>query len=221
MPLSARLGFLRSTGGGGGGGGIAFASAGAVNTGAASGGSAPTSAPSGVVSGDLLVLIVVMETGTAPTTPSGWTRRSNVTDGFSSANLTVYTRIADGTSTDTPTVTVPTFLNFYTTVILRFTGNTGSPFNVEGSNSTTSGTSKTVPTVTTTVNDPILLVVVSSSNNPGTNKPAGYDEVLSHDNNSLIRCWTKAGGTAGSKGGESWSFVSFGATHQASILALK
>lgn len=113
---------------------ITYSSAGAITYGTAS----PLSVayPSGIVSGDLLVLIVGMKPNTAGsgnssvTTPAGWTALGSIygatgTIGVDTGptNLFTFYRVANGTETGTLSVSM-TGQNVAWAQIYRFTGNT-------------------------------------------------------------------------------------------------
>lgn len=100
---------------------VAFRTAGAVSIG--NDASVETAAPSGVVSGDLLILSINVELGGNITAPTGWTAvRAVQTYWYSTGELYTYWRIADGTSADTPTVTLSSAATSWTSSILRFDG---------------------------------------------------------------------------------------------------
>jgi hypothetical protein len=133
-----------------------------------------TSAPSGVVAGSLIVLVVSVRhatTGVNPTTPSGWTLA--LSGGAVITRFYVYWRYAVGDSTDTPTVNLGVNADQgMQAVILRLTGAaTSSP--VDATNSAT-GVSDTVPipTVTVAENGSLALGIVamtgSSTPTPAT-----------------------------------------------------
>lgn len=90
--------------------------------------SAETAAPSGVVSGDLLLLALAIRSASAgsrrtPTTPTGWTLIDSSLDPSGAvADQYVYRRIADGTGDDTPTVTLSDAPDGWQTRIIRIDG---------------------------------------------------------------------------------------------------
>lgn len=144
---------------------------------AGSGTSISTSAPSGVVSGDLLLLAVCVGTSQTITTPTGWTQRANVQNGFGHFRLGVYERIADGSGSDTPTVTVSS--GPYAARIARADGQAAStPFD-EAQTSSQNSTDATweISSATADENDSCAFIFIGSSGaSIGANPtwPTGY-----------------------------------------------
>lgn len=66
-----------------------------------------TTAPAGVVSGDLLVLFATSGAGNY-VTPTGWTQLNSWSTWFGTRHHILYWRIADGGANDTPTISVDT-----------------------------------------------------------------------------------------------------------------
>lgn len=88
-------------------------------------------APSGVVSGDVLLLFLNIELGGAPTTPTGWTSIGSQDYWFSTGVIYAYWREADETSSDTPSVTLASAPTSGRAVLVRFDGvDTTSPIDV-------------------------------------------------------------------------------------------
>lgn len=90
------------------------------------GNSIATNAPSGVVSGDLLLLCITLETATTITTPSNWTQVRNLVAAGNQWRIAMYRRTADGGSDDTPTVSLGATVDYKAT-ILRIDGQHATP----------------------------------------------------------------------------------------------
>lgn len=84
---------------------VAFQTIGTLAEG--SSGSTATNAPSGVVAGDALLMVMNVQSTTNPTTPSTWTYGGGQDYWFSAGEVHWYWKVADGDSTDTPTVSGP------------------------------------------------------------------------------------------------------------------
>lgn len=167
-----------------------------------------SNAPAGVSSGDLLVLMTgVSSSMQTITTPTGWTLPTNGigTDGFSAVRGALYYRIADGTSDDTPTVSYGGTTD-PVSVILRITGQHDSSYFDEcGTPYThTSGTTVTLPTVTTDENGELMVAVSYMDDVAANSTPSGWTERATFDTafRTGMRVWTKEAATAGSNGGE-------------------
>lgn len=183
--------------------------------------SAETNAPSGVTAGDLLVLTVLVEGAVTITTPSNWTARPTVADGFGGHRLAVFERIATGGGDDTPTVTVGAGIGNWQTCILRIEGQkASSPFDTSNTASATSGTSAALPSITTAEDAELLIGVVGTTAGDVTVHPSGWDiQLESEPAASTLVIWTNEAGAAGSYGGDAVT-VEFGASVRA-ILAYK
>ncbi len=134
---------------------VAYKSVGSVTEGTDN--TAETAAPSGVVSGDLLVLFLFIKTDNSnpsatPTTPSGWTARdsNNETSGSVDSSVWTYTRIADGTGSDTPTISLASTPGFvWQTVIVRLDSHDATTPYDTGNNGTGGGVdAEPIPTAT-------------------------------------------------------------------------
>lgn len=145
-----------------------FGAAGAIAVSSGAGTSVTPAYPSGITSGQCLILIVGQKPSTANsgsvTTPGGWTSQGSLTGagGYGSTlgadtgntNLHIFTKTADGSETGNLTVTVGTN-DVCWAVIIRCTANTGSTSWTFGfaSGSDTSGDGS---------------VSIAMSSNPGT-----------------------------------------------------
>lgn len=122
-----------------------------------------TTAPSGVTSGDTLLMMATCRaaTGNDWTTPTGWTRVEDslaVVDG--TMHAAVFTRTADGTATDTPSLVFNVDpAQGHQAVIMRITGTDGVDVDGE-SNSELSNTQPAIPSVSVTDNDSLAICVV-------------------------------------------------------------
>lgn len=192
--------------------------AGAVTTGTDT--SMETAAPSGVTSGDLLVLVAMVETAVTISTPTGWTSRATGANGNSSVRLRVLERIADGGADDTPTVTAGGGVGNWQTVILRIQGQkVTSPFDTSPAvNTNNTGTTPTLPTLNTAEAAELLIAAVITPAANVTGNPSGYGSpvVQSEPVASTMVVYTREVGAAGSYGGETVTLE----VSSASVLAL-
>lgn len=155
--------------------------------------------PAGVVAGDVLIMIAHAWGGGTPTltTPTGWTSR-----GFHNPGADVfgcYTRVADGSEGASVTVTasVSTMSNIG---ILAYSGATGVDA-VTDFGSTQSTATPTIPSVTTTVANGMVVGVAGFQGATSATPAAGWTERLDHNASSgsggLIYAMERAQPTAG------------------------
>jgi hypothetical protein len=165
-----------------------------------SGTSIATSAPSGVAVGDLLVLCVSTQHDTAGTVPSGWTLGANASPSSGAIQSCVFWRVADGTASDTPTVSL-SLSDGYGAIILRITGNdTAAPFDVAATYSQSSGASLSIPAVTTSTASSLLITLASLPTNLFSGSPSGWTTEHSSSVFTAIRVWSKAASGPGTFG---------------------
>lgn len=138
--------------------------------------------PLGHVSGDLLVLVILNDDNTGPTsTPSGWSQLIETSPGLSSATpyvarprTSVFYRIDNGVlgssvSVSFSTASYPTGDPFVLAFVAAYTGcDTSSPIGEWGSSNTTASTVALAhPQITTTLaNDWLLTLRAASSDSP-------------------------------------------------------
>jgi len=138
--------------------------------------------PSGVVSDNLLLLIVGSDQDTVAdwNDVTGWTKFININDGVSDANLACYWRIADESEASTIDVTGPSVEERYGWYI-RVTGaDTTTPVHLIGTPTYIAASSYTIAEVTTTADD--CLVFYGSAHDGGdagsfTESGVGWAEV--------------------------------------------
>jgi hypothetical protein len=185
---------------------ITVASVSAVATGDTAA-SLACNAPSGVTSGDLLVLCIGNSTTTRTiTTPTGWTQIANVQDGFGSQRGAMYRRIADGSSDDTPTVSFGGTCDS-AAFILRITGQHATTYlDTSASASQTSGATAAIPSITTAEADELLIAMVSVDDATISSDPSGWTQVALFNAAGSVAhtlgVWSRAAGAAGSYGTE-------------------
>lgn len=166
--------------------------------------SAETSAPSGVVSGDFLVLFFVARYSSAsdpnPTTPTGWTLQQTAIDTTSTVKSCVYcyTRIADGTGTDTPTITLADSpQNGWGTVMIRFDSHDSSTPYDTGNIGIGAASDDTIaiPTATAARNGSIAICCMfkASSTDANTAWPGSWVELIDDNHASTPRGNTAVG----------------------------
>lgn len=173
---------------------VAFQTIGAATTGSDS--SAETAAPSGVVSGDLLVLFYAYR-GTAtitPTTPTGWTARESNNETTSTySGIWSFTRIADGTGDDTPTITLSgSPSSGWFTVILRIDGHDGTTPYDTGANATGAASDDTIEIpIATVARDGSLAIAAMIKVGGGSPRnlvwPGSWAERLDYHTASTVR----------------------------------
>lgn len=192
------------------------ASVGAAATGI--GTSITTNAPSGVTSGDLLILSVGTVSATTVTTPTGWTLIDSLTDGSSLSREAMYFRVADGTADDTPSVTLGTFKD-YCAFIVRVTGSVASPVDVKNTGSGTSSTTPTVPSVTTTISNELLLCAMTLGVGALSGNPTNWTQKADGTASGAdMRIWSQDAASTTSYGGE--NAASSSANYSAITVAL-
>jgi hypothetical protein len=165
--------------------------------------------PSGITSGDLLIVFVANNLARTDTIPSGWTRVAAI--GNSNGQFRIYSRISDGTEGSTLSVTLSNTAGF-NSVALRISGHDETtPVDVSGTNNTSNNVIS--PSVTTTVADCLVFrmigiardrtfTVPSSHTLQGTATTGGQCDisVASIDQSSAgstgTATWTVGGGSA-------------------------
>lgn len=178
-----------------------------------------TNAPSGVSSGNLLILTVSAASAASVTTPSGWTQSHNAADPATSfVRCAIYHRIADGTGSDTPSVTLGSSVA-YVAYILRFTDPAGSPYSTStsnGGNATSTGSMAPFGSLS----GGVVLVALNTVTGTGqTSDPTNWTLRASDSSVSVkARVYTQDASSAGTYGSESFSmgagsFVSSGAAY--------
>lgn len=161
-----------------------------------------TNAPSGVVTGDLLVLSVATVTGTTVTTPTGWTIVDTINDGFNTSRQAMYYRIADSTADDTPTVTLGVSIA-YAAFILRIDGQAASPLDVKATGSATGTTAPAVPSITTGFANELAIAAMTVGTGALTANPTNWTQKADNTTGSAdLRIWSQDAPTATSYGGE-------------------
>jgi len=137
--------------------------------------SAETSAPAGVAAGNLLVLLVSTRGGgiTIPSAPTGWIHQVSQTNA-GGTTVHLLTRVADGTATDTPTVTLSaTPTDGWQTVILKITGQ-DSPFLDDSGGGTDNVNDATINTPAVAVAEGASLVIAAISAEATTSLPISW-----------------------------------------------
>lgn len=136
--------------------------------------------PSGVTTGDLLIAQVTISTNVTPNTPSGWTlERSDVAAGNIVRSF-IFSRVADGTEGATQTFDAPGS-GRWAAGILRISGaDTTTPVDVDGAtvdNGNPASTNMVAPSVTTTVDNTLVLRFYALSDGRNSNStPTGLTE---------------------------------------------
>ena len=189
----------------GGGGGIAVEAYASTN----SNGSTSTqifAAPSGITSGELLILIVGSFT-TATTPPTGWTLLTSVAGG--GTGVTVYYKVSDGTETDV-TITATNFASIYYGWYFRISGaDTTTPVDVIGSSWTNSSTQGQALSATTTTDGCLVFFIAGFDGADGgsfgfvsgTDWSIESEELVTTGSNSVSGCFGyKVLATAGASG---------------------
>jgi hypothetical protein len=196
------LGFtFVTTGAPAGGSGPVVASVGAVTTGSDT--TAEVSAPSGVASGDFLVIVFVCENNNnLASSPTGWTQRLSTSSSFGATRVVMLTRTADGTADDTPVLSISGAVAVgWQTVMLRITGHDG--YDTAATGNANSGSSITVPSITTGKNNNLLVCGVMTASADLTTGPSGWTtEVQSEPAQNTMLVFSKVIPSAGSYSGD-------------------
>lgn len=120
--------------------------------------------PSGVVSGDLLMMIVNIDSANAVSANavSGWTREFRINSSATDAELAMYWRISDGTEPASTTVTFSVSADIQVWYLRISGAHASTPINVLGT-ATTSGstTSHAITAATTTVDNCLAFYALS------------------------------------------------------------
>ena len=147
--------------------------------------------PAGAASGDLLIMFLKTEDQAIDTNDAAWTESASSPNSSSGANrLTVFWLISDGT--DDYLTTDSGLQNICVVVaITAGTFNAATPFNVTGFDDDASGTSVDIETITTTVNN-VLVLSGSTRSEPDA---AGSTEFSSEANASLTGVTERFDGT--------------------------
>lgn len=186
--------------------------------GADASGSVVLNAPSGVTSGDLLVLCAVKAGSGAFTTPSNWTQIQSASDGFSAQRTAMYYRIATGGADDTPTLSLASGTADILAQIVRISGQAASsPLDTSAVQTQTSGSTAAIPSISTAEADELLIacigIDVNFTGDPSTWDQRGVTDAGDvTDVNVGLGIWTKAAPTSGSYGTET---ASIGSSNQA------
>lgn len=174
--------------------------------------------PSGVVGGDLLVLLVGNEDNTnntsfAPIT--GWTKEYEFGNATPDTKIGMYWRIADGTEGNSETVSwAVTGNDFGGGWYLRITGadtTSASPIHILGTSTQSSNaTSQAAPSITTTINDCLAIAQHSYDGGDGTRGVTGIGWPNSFPANQVL--YATIGANAWSGGWVSKDITTAGAT---------
>ena len=152
---------------------VAFGAAGSGNSG--SGGSLTPGYPAGMVSGDLMLLhVIIASTAETATTPAGFDKLSGPDD-FSGARCYLFAKIATGSEAGTLTVSFSA-ANFKFARIYSFTGNetsTTAAATEDLTVSTGADNSVEMPTVDTTQNGSMAVGMTSSDSTSATGNATG------------------------------------------------
>lgn len=176
-------------------------------------------APSGIVAGDLLLLFIVCHDSTSISVPN-WAPVGSVSDSGNSVKAALFSRTATGTGPDAPTATFGTSVDF-AAIIYRLNNQNGGTFtDVVGTNSQPSGTTPTVPTVTTTFTDELLVFLTGFMSLPSS-APSGWtQETADVSTNLRIRIFSEPALSAGNYGGEGFTLAS-SAAEAGLLIAIK
>jgi hypothetical protein len=137
--------------------------------------------------------------------PPGWTQRVAAQNSFGSARLTVFSRVGDGSSSDDGVglLNAAPAAGWQSTIYVIDGADISAPIDVSLSANQNSGANPTVPGVTTTGPDRLLLSWLFTTGADVTGDPSGWtpDAENEPSANSLY-CYSKTAATAGSYGGE-------------------
>lgn len=161
--------------------------------GSGSGTSTSTNAPSGVTSGDLLILDVSIEAASGTiTTPSGWNLIGTAVEtGVADSRVSSFWRIATGGGDDTPTVShTSVAAGGSKTYIRRYTGHDPTTPIQTSSGANTTGTTLAIPVISVSRNGSMSSVAATNWGGAGNDLdvtyPGGYTTSSAVGNNSLV-----------------------------------
>ena len=138
-------------------------------------------APASIAAGNVLIAFLIFDADDANTItpPNGWTQITTVDVSGSAARRSIsYFKVAGGSEPETYTWVRDVQGNFaWIITIARISGaDTASPINVSGSQANANSTSVTAPTITTTVNNCLLVFLGSDPNGRTYTPPGGMTE---------------------------------------------
>lgn len=184
-------------------------------------------APSGVQSGNLLELrIGWVGTQSISSVTAGWNLVDTIAAGTSPpVKEAVYWRKATGGAADTPSVTFTSIVSIYRGWVSRITGadmDAVSPVDTsnKAADPSGAGTQHTVPQVTTTGPNRLVIASIAISNGGfNTNPPTGFTDVASDNTGAFVGhaiSW-KGAPTAGAYGGTGVHWVAVGTNPAAMV----
>lgn len=155
--------------------------------------------PSGVVSGDLLVIVVGIEEdgdGTILEALSGWTKEFEYGDDSTDCRVAMYWKIATGSEGATETITRTTGgagIGWY----LRISGANSTPIHLVGTEGQGTGTTLTASSITTTTDNTLVIAILSFDGGDGfpftvsgTGWPSSFDTNQTENDGSCSGCWS-------------------------------
>jgi hypothetical protein len=144
--------------------------------------------PTGIVSGEMLWVIISLGPGTAggagtTSGPAGWTKDQEISDGFGGNTIAAWWREADGTEGASAAFTASAN-NTWTTTAFRLSGQlkpTANAINAHGTGSATSTTGNAIaPSITTTADGCFIFSGVGTRAQTGAiTPPASYTDFVS------------------------------------------
>lgn len=174
-----------------------------ASAGSGSTASLATSAPSGVSSGDQLVLFVGVSTiGVTITTPTGWTKVAEIADAPTDrARAALYVRTATGGSDDTPTISFSPAC-VCEAYIARATGQYASAPVDSSATAYANISTPAVATVTTGTTDCLLYMFLVIDSGTVTGEPSNWTALTGTVTFAIWRVYKRNAAAIGSYGGE-------------------
>lgn len=196
-------------------------------------GTIATTAPAGRVSGDLLLLSVTHQAASV-TTPTGWTScgaRGTAGTGATLLTVDVFYRFADGSATDTPTLTLASSVAVGWNM-LRYDGvaSVGTLDGYATASDTTAGSNIVAPAVTTAKTDSVVIStyaglggVASITTAPAssTQRSAASGSTGSNSTAFARLVYDRTTTTSGSNGGGTLVYAQSTSTHVGVSVALR
>lgn len=200
------LTLLRNSAGGGGGGSIQLEGTPTLYENASST-DAVVPYPSGIVSGELLLIHVTNSGASVPSTPAGWTLAKSQANanGTACSIMTAY-KVATGSESGSVTVATNVAAGRVTGMMERFSGvDTTTPMDVAASSANgATGASWSVPSITTVTNGAMLVAhtALNASSSADITHTAGTMTSINASTGTgrRTRIWTETDATAGATG---------------------
>ena len=166
-----------------------IAQRGTATTGTTNGTSMTINKPSGVIAGDVMIMVIAKTQYTSNPTSTGWTLIAGARQGSGNRHAAVLYKVVDGTEGTSFTVSLGNGNTSGAGTIFAFSGVSPSVFDVTpGSLSTGAGYTATASSITTSTNDAAVIFIGGTGNGSWSNwsgtNPA-FTEIADYNNGRL------------------------------------